>query len=228
MRKHLKKVIFLIILLAVIAGIHFSGVAGYLTLENLKENRYLLERTVERHYVPSVVLYILIYIGSSAFAVPDAFILTLAGGLLFHTFPGVIYVGVGATIGAILAFLFSRYLLGNWLQARYAGQLRQFNRELEQNGHLYLLTVRFIPLFPFFLINLLSGLTHIPLRTFVWTTFLGVLPASLIYTYTGSQLGTISSPHDLLSPRLLIAFGLLALLALSPLLWKKLRAMKRA
>jgi uncharacterized membrane protein YdjX (TVP38/TMEM64 family) len=135
-----------------------------------------------------------------------------------------VYVNVGATLGATFAFLFSRYILGRAIQAKYGAQLEKFNRELDENGHLYLLTVRFIPVFPFFLINILSGLTKIPLWTYVWTTSAGILPGSLVYTFAGSQLGTINSIGDLLTGRILVAFLLLAALTLTPLVLKKLRA----
>lgn len=228
MRPSVKHVIAALLLLALIAALHLSGVSGYLTLENLKRQQYVLEEAVHTHYLTSVLLYVLLYIVVTALAIPGGLVLTLAGGLLFHTFPGVVYVNVGATTGAVLAFLFSRHILGNWLQMRYRAQLDRFNRELSENGHLYLLALRLIPVFPFFLINILSGLTRISVTTFAWTTSLGIIPASLIYAFAGSQIGTIRSTGDLLSLRLLAAFALLALLALSPLVWKKLRAAKRA
>lgn len=224
MRRYLKQLILFLLFLAVIATLHWSGLGSYLSLDNLKEHRDMLARTVAAHYALSVMLYILLYIVITTFALPGALILTLAGGLLFRTFPGVIYVCTGATIGAVLAFLFSRHILGNWLQHRYAAQFQRFNRELAVNGHLYLLSVRLIPVFPFFLINFLSGLTRIPLRTFAWTTALGILPGSFIYTFAGNQLGTVASVKDLVSPRILVAFLLLALLTISPIIWKKVRA----
>ncbi len=227
-KKHLKRIIPLLLFLAVIAALRLSGLGDYLTLENLRKSRGILELAVKEHYALSVVLYILIYILTTAFAIPGALILTLAGGLLFHTFPGILYVCTGATAGAVLAFLFSRHVLGNWLQGRYAAQFARFNRELAVNGHLYLLTVRLIPVFPFFLINFLSGLTRIPLRTFAWTTALGILPGSFVYTFSGSQLGTIENLEDLVSWRILAALVLLALLTLSPVIWRKLREPKGA
>ncbi len=224
MRTHLKQIILLLIFVTVIAAIHLSGLSQYLTLDNLRKHKDMLQQVVYGHYALAVMLYVLLYIVITAFAIPGALILTLAGGALFHTFPGVLYVCLSATVGAVLAFLFSRYIVGNWLQAKYAANLGRFNRELAANGHLYLLTVRLIPVFPFFLINFLSGLTTVPLRTFAWTTAIGILPGSLIYAFAGSQLTTIASLEDLASPRILLAFGLLALLTLSPVIWNKVRA----
>jgi len=211
---------------AAIVVLRFSGLGEYLTLANLKEHRDVLERAVTTHYAVSVLLFILVYI-STCLAVPGALVLTIAGGFLFNTFPCVIYVIIGATSGAVLGFLLTRHVFGGWLQSRYEAQLRQFNRELERNASLYLLTVRLIPVFPFFLVNFLCGLTRLPLRTFTWTTVVGVLPAALVYTFAGSQAGAISSLNDLVSPRLLLALLCISLLTLSPLLWKKAKEWKQ-
>ena len=224
MRKYATQLIALCVLIAIIVAIRASGAGTYLTVENLRKHKELLEQLIRARYALSVFVYILIYLTSVAFSVPGATVLTLAGGFLFHLLPGIIYVIVGATLGATLAFLLSRYILGNAIQNKYVTQLERFNRELDENGHLYLLTIRFIPVFPFFLINILAGLTKTPLRTFVWTTAAGILPGSLVYTFAGSQLGTISSVGDLFAGRILVAFLLLATLSLVPLVLKKIRA----
>lgn len=227
MRTFTKQLLLVLLLIAIGAAVHLSGLSGYVTLESLKEHRGLLEQTVTRHYVLSVVLYVLFYI-LTALAVPGALILTVAGGVLFHTFPGVIYATIGATSGGVLAFLLSRYILGNWLQARYEPQFRQLNCDLKRYGHLYIMAVRLIPIFPFFLVNYLCGLTGLPLRTFTWATVAGIFPACLAYTFAGSQIGSISSLDDLVSSRLLLSFILLAFLALLPLIWRKLRGWRKA
>ena len=226
MRTSTKQPLLLLLLIAIVLAVHLSGLSGYFTFANLVEHRGLLEQTVAGHYLLSVLLYILLYI-VTALAVPGALILTVAGGVLFHTFPGLVYATIGATTGGVLAFLLSRYILGNWLQARYEAQFGQFNRELKQHGHLYLMTARLIPVFPFFLVNYLSGLTKLPLWTFTWATAAGIIPACLVYTFTGSQIGSISSPSDLVSPRLLLSFILLAFLALLPMLSKRLRVRRK-
>jgi uncharacterized membrane protein YdjX (TVP38/TMEM64 family) len=224
MRKYAAQLIALCVLIAIVVAIRLSGADSYLTVENLRKHKELLEQFISARYTLSVLVYMLVYLVSVAFSVPGATVLTLAGGFLFHLFPGVVYVVAGATLGATFAFLLSRYILGNTIQNKYGVQLQRFNRELDENGHLYLLTVRFIPVFPFFLINILSGLTKIPLWTYVWTTSVGILPGSLVYTFAGSQLGTINSVGDLLGSRILIAFLLLAALTLVPLVLKKIRA----
>ena len=176
MRKYAAQILALCVLIAIIVAIRLSGADSYLTVEDLRKHKELLEQFIDAHYALSVLVYILVYLVSVAFSVPGATVLTLAGGFLFHLFPGIVYVNVGATLGATFAFLFSRYILGNTIQNKYGVQLERFNRELEENGHLYLLTIRFIPVFPFFLINILSGLTKIRLWTYVWSTSIGILP----------------------------------------------------
>jgi uncharacterized membrane protein YdjX (TVP38/TMEM64 family) len=227
MRAYTKQLLLLLLLIAIIAAVHLFGFSRYLTSASLTEHRGLLEQTVTGHYVLSVLLYLLLYI-LTALAVPGALIITVAGGVLFHTFPGVVYATIGATTGGVLAFLLSRYILGNRLQTRYDAQFSRFNCELKQYGHLYLMAARLIPVFPFFLVSYLCGLTGLSLRTFTWATAAGIFPACLVYTFAGSQIGSISSPHDLVSPRLFLSFILLAFLCLLPMMSKKLRSWRKA
>lgn len=227
-RRRLKPAILLFVLIATIIAIRLSGQAGSFTMENLKQHQAVLEQAVHEHYGLAVACYIAVYAASTALAIPGALILTLAGGLLFHTFPGIIYVNIGATTGAILAFVFSRYIFRTWFQERYSYRLRGFNDDFEKNGYLYLLSVRLIPVFPFFLINVLSGLTTIPLLIFVWTTAVGILPGSLVYTYAGNQIGTLTSSREIMSAPVLLAFFLLALVVILPAIVKKLQSARRA
>ena len=133
---------------------------------------------------------------------------------------------ISATTGATLAFLFARYIAGQALQRKYGDKIAKFNDDLERNGWSYLLVLRFIPIFPFFLINIFAGLTKIPLRTFVWTTSLGIFPGSLIYAYAGQQLGTIKTVKDIFSRTILLAFLLLAALAVFPVIYNKVKKLK--
>ena len=227
MKSYKKKLLILLILIAVIATIRLTGVHRYLTFENLQTQKDILHGYVNQNYLLAVIIFMLIYAVSVAFSIPGATILTLAGGLVFGTVLGAIYVNVGATSGAIGVFIFARYLLGEKLQEKYAEKLAKFNNEIEINGYSYLLTLRFIPLFPFWMINLFAGLTKIPLRTYVWTTAIGILPGSLVYTYTGNQLNTINSVSDIFSWNILLAFVLLGLLALIPTILNHIKRKKK-
>ena len=227
MKPYQKKLLILLLLIIAIAAIRLTGVHRYLTFENLQTQKDILHGYVNQNYLLAVIIFMLIYAVSVAFSIPGATILTLAGGLVFGTVLGAIYVNVGATTGAIGVFIFARYLLGAKLQEKYADKLAKFNNEIEINGYSYLLTLRFIPLFPFWMINLFAGLTKIPLRTYAWTTAVGILPGSLVYTYTGNQLNTINSVKDIFSWNILLAFVLLGLLALIPTILNHIKRKKR-
>lgn len=227
MSKQKKRIIILTIFLAVIIAIRYSPVGTILTFDNLQQHRNALFAFVQDHYGLSVILFLLTYICTTALSIPGATILTLAGGFLFGTAIATVCINVGATTGATLAFLSARYLLGERLQERYQSQLLKFNAELEKNGSQYLLTLRFIPAFPFFLINFLSGLTKIPIKTFVWTTSIGIIPGTLVYTFAGKQIGSINSLSEILSTKVLVAFVLLALFAIMPVIINRIKGSKQ-
>lgn len=222
-----KRIIVALCIFALIILIRFSGLHNLLTFEILQQCRNQLLSITAEHYLLTAGIFIFIYIAVVALSIPGAAILSLAAGFLFG-FWGVLYVNIGATIGAILAFLVARYLIGDWLQKRYAEKLASFNKEIDENGYNYLLTLRLIPLFPFFLVNIFAGLTRIPLVTYAWTTMVGIAPASFIFIYAGCQLGSIDKSGDILSWQILVAFILFGLLALSPVFLKKLMKKKNS
>jgi uncharacterized membrane protein YdjX (TVP38/TMEM64 family) len=145
----------------------------------------------------------------------------LAGGFLFGAVLGTLFVNLGATTGATLAFLVSRYLLRDWVEQKFGKWLGPVQQGFSQNAFGYLMTLRLIPLFPFFVVNLVSGLTRMNVGTYVVATSLGIIPGSFVYAYAGRQLGTINSLKDIASPGVIGAFVLLGLLALVPNLYKK-------
>lgn len=218
-----KRIILLLIVLTTIVIVRYTGVDRYLTFETLQENKFRLQQVVSGHYLRSVAGYVLLYIVVVALSIPGATILTLSGGFLFGIIWGAVYVNIGATAGAALAFLFCRYVAGGWVQHKYGHKLHTFNRELEDNGYRYLLALRLIPVFPFFMINIFAGLTTISLRTFVWTTSVGILPGSLVYAFAGSQLNAIESVDDIFSAKIVGAFSLLALFVLFPVIINSMR-----
>lgn len=215
------KLVLAVVFLSAIGAFYFFDLMAYLSLDVLKANRDKLLTFTEDHYVSAVGLFILIYITQTAFSLPGATIMTLTGGFLFGSAWAALYVNVGATTGATLAFLAARYLLRDWVEARFGNRLEAFQAGFAKNAFNYLLTLRLIPLFPFFLVNLLSGLTRIKVGTYVAATALGIIPGSLAYTFAGRQLATINSLAELASPRLLLAFTILGLLFLMPVIYKK-------
>lgn len=221
-----KKIIFFIILIAVIMIMQLSPFRDLITVQNLKNFRLQLQATVRDNYYPSVLFFIAAYIIVTALSIPGATILTLAGGFLYGPLLTTLYVNLGATTGAVIAFLVVRHLMGNWVQDKYHRQLERFNEEMKKNGTSYLLTLRLIPAFPFFLINVLSGMTKVSARTFAWTTSVGIIPGTAAYAYAGRQIGSLNSLADILSARLITAFTVLALLAIFPALRNRFRTAK--
>ena len=215
-----KIVVVALFALAVGAFFYFD-LKQYLSLEALKANRDSLLAYTEAHYSRSVAIYILLYFLQTVFSLPGAAIFTVAGGFLFGSFVGTLYVNVAATSGAALAFLAARYLLRDWVERKFGDRLGPIQEGFAKNAFSYVITLRLVPLFPFFLVNLVSGLTRVRLGTFVAATSIGIIPGSFVYANAGRQLGTINSLSEIASPRVLGAFALLGLLALVPIVYRK-------
>jgi len=211
-----------LLLVALAAGYAASGLGDYLTFDKLREDRLLLLAYVEENYRPAVAIYILLYM-LTAFVVPGAIALSLIGGFLFGTVPGALYAIAGATLGAAAAFLSARSIAGDWIHRRHGDSLRSFNEEIARHGPNYLLVLRVVPILPFFLVNYLAGMTRLPLRSFLWTTSLGVTPGAFVYAFAGRKIGSIDRPGEILSAELLAAFLLLAAFALWPVIARFLR-----
>jgi len=213
-----KKFIVALIILGIIIVLQFLPITEWMSLTQLKAHRDYLQQVVSEHYLLSVICYISLYITAVAFSIPVGVLLTLAGGFLFGVIAGLFYANIGATLGATISFLLVRYLIGKTIQQKYAAQLAKFNKVMKLYGKNYLLVIRFIAVIPFFLVNILVGLTNLSLWTFIWTTAIGILPGSLVYTFAGQQLNEIESLRDIFSFNILLAFFFLALLALLPII----------
>jgi uncharacterized membrane protein YdjX (TVP38/TMEM64 family) len=200
----------------------------FLTLESLKANRQTLLEYYAANKLFMVAGFMVLYIVQTALSLPGAAILSLAAGAIFGSIMGTVYANIAATLGATLAFLVTRYLLRDLVQNRFGGKLEGMNRELEQRGFAYLLFLRLVPLFPFFLINLAAGLTRLPLRTFFFATMLGIIPGGFVYVNAGASLAGIDSLSGIASPRVLGSFALLGLFALIPVLYNKFKSRKVA
>ena len=218
-----KKMVLFLGFVVGVTVLRFSMIGELLTLENVRRSRDLLASTARDHPLVSALSFIASYVLVAGLSIPGAALLTMAGGVVFGTIVAAVYVNIGATLGATLAFLVARYLAGEWVQAKYGDKLEGFNRELDRNASSYLLGLRLAPVFPFFLINILSGLTRVHLGTFVWTTSLGIIPGSLLYSYAGRQLGSINSAQQVFSGPVIIAFSGLALFALLPALIDRIK-----
>ncbi len=222
------KLIVLALFVAAIGAFFYFDLGRYLSLDALKANRDALLAFTDANYATSVAIFIVSYCVFVAFSLPGAVFFTLAGGFLFGSVIGTLYVNLGATSGSTLVFLASRYLLRDWVEAKFGSRLEPFQKGFAKNGFNYLMTLRLIPIFPFFIVNLLCGLTRVSLGTYVLATAIGIIPASFIYAYAGRQLGTINSLREIASPNVLTAFTLLGLLALVPIAYQKFTAKKAA
>ena len=216
-----KRLVVAIIFILLVIGARSLGLGAYLNLEELKRNREFLLLYVEQHYYSAVLLYIFSYIAITSLLLPFAALFTVAGGYLFGTVPGALYTNIGATIGGTIAFLAVRYFFGSYVQERYARQLQTFNRELEQGEVSYLLAIHFIAVIPFSVVNMILGMTKVSLWRFIWTTSLGILPGSLVFSFAGRQLATITKFSDIFTWKVFLAFALLAVLAMVPIFMKR-------
>jgi uncharacterized membrane protein YdjX (TVP38/TMEM64 family) len=218
-----KKILLLAVVAAATASFFIFDLGQYVTLESLKANKGRLDDLHSRYAVLFVVAYVAIYILQTALSLPGATILTLAGGALFGSLWGTLYVNIGATVGATLAFLVARFLLRDWVVEKFGSRTEALDRGLRESGLSYLLFLRLVPLFPFWLINLTSGITGLPLRTYVIGTMFGIMPGSFVFANAGASLTTIDSLSGIASPRVIGSFVLLGLFALVPTVYQKIR-----
>lgn len=216
-----KKIILIAILLTLGVGFFAFDLNQWLTLENLKAGQAQFAQWQQQSPVLVGLAFTLLYILVTGLSLPGAAIMSLAAGALFGLLWGTVIVSFASSIGATLAFLVSRYLLHDWVQGRFGERLQAINRGVEQEGAFYLFALRLVPLFPFFIINILMGLTRIKTWTFYWVSQLGMLAATVVYVNAGTQLAQIESLGDILSPGLVLSF---VLLGIFPLLAKKVLA----
>jgi uncharacterized membrane protein YdjX (TVP38/TMEM64 family) len=205
------KTIFLVIIAVSISAFFAFDLQHYLTLDSLKAQQAGIDQYRQAQPLLTVALYAALYIAVTALSLPGAAILTLAGGAVFGVFWGTLIVSFASSIGATLAFLAARFLLRDWVKARFSARLQAIDEGIERDGALYLFTLRLVPVFPFFLINLAMGLTPIKTRTFYWVSQVGMLAGTVVYVNAGTQLAKIDSLSGILSPALLGSFALLGL-----------------
>ncbi len=222
----MKKFILILVIAGVVLGFFIFDLDQLLTLQNIKTRQ--AEFLALRNSAPVMVslVFFALYVAVTALSLPGAVIMTLAAGGLFGLAWGFVLVSFASTIGATLAFLVSRYLLRNWVQQRFGDRLEPINRGMAEEGALYLFSLRLVPIFPFFLINILMGLTPIRTLTYCWVSQVGMLAGTLVYINAGTQLAGIDGLQGILSPGLLLSFALLGifpLIASKINLWLKRR-----
>lgn len=222
MKKRLLIALGIFILFIVFLAIaRLAGFGMFFSLDSIQRQRILIAAWTQQHYIAAVFLYMLIYLLAAALAMPGVALLIITGGFLFGPVQTTLYTVISGTLGAIALFLATRYFFGFLVQKYYQQQLTTLHDHLMHYGIFYILWARLIPVFPFFLTNILAALMPISLLAFIITTAIGIIPVVFLYAYAGRQLMHIHSVRDVFSLKLLIAFSILATLSLLPLLMRK-------
>ena len=212
--------------IAVVIVLFFGFDLGrYFSLDALKAQQAAIETFRTQQPWLTATLYFALYVAVTALSLPGAALMTLAGGAVFGLWWGTLIVSFASSVGATLAFLVSRFLLRDWVAGRFGERLTAIDAGIKREGAFYLFTLRLVPVFPFFVINLLFGLTAMKARTFYWVSQLGMLAGTVVYVNAGTQLAKIDSLAGIVSPGLLISF---ALLGVFPLIANKIVAVVRA
>jgi len=209
-----RKWLLLAVLLAVALAVWQSGLLPDMSLSALKARQAELDTYVAAQPLLAALAFFAVYVLATAVSLPGAVILTLAAGALFGLVEGLLLVSFASSIGATLAMLASRFFFRDSLRKRYGARLTEFDRGMDRDGAYYLFTLRLVPVVPFFLINLLAGMTALPAWRFYWVSQLGMVPGTIAFIYAGTQLARIATPADVLSPGLLAAFALLGVMPL--------------
>lgn len=206
------------LVLALVAAYLLFDLGRFLDLAYLKDVHERAVSLVHEHPVRATVIFFLGYVAVAAASLPGAAVMTLAAGAVFGLLWGLVVVSFASSVGATLAMLIARKVLGETVQQRFADQLESVNRGLERDGGFYLFSIRMVPLFPFFVVNLVMGLTPMRTWTFYWVSQVGMLPGTFVYVFAGTQLAAVDRVSDVLSPGMIAA---LSLLGLFPLLARK-------
>jgi uncharacterized membrane protein YdjX (TVP38/TMEM64 family) len=224
-KKTLNKLIIVAFIISAVAAFKIFGLGDYLTLSYLKESQERFTEMYRAHRLPVIGAYLGAYVIVAALSLPGAALMSIAGGALFGLWVGTFVVSFASAIGATVACFVSRFILRDWVARRFKDWFVVVDEGIAREGTFYLFTLRLIAIIPFFVINLVMGLTKMPLRTFYWVSQVGMLPATVVFVNAGKELGRIDSLSDILSPGLLVSF---ALLGIFPLATKKLLAFYRA
>ena len=226
----LRRLVPLAVLAAAVAAAFGLGLHDTLSFETLRENRGLLIGFVESNFALSLAAFVAVYGLAIAVSLPGGAILTISAGFLFGPWLGTVAAVTGATLGATAVFLIARTALGEALRAKAGPALKKMQGGFQENALSYLLVLRLVPLFPFWLVNLVPAFLGVPLRTYVVATVLGIVPAGFVFAFAGAGLGSVFdsaesfSPAAVLTPEVIAALCGLAVLSLVPVGYKKLKA----
>ena len=221
-KKIINKIVIACVIVLGIVAFRYFNLGQYLSLEYIKASQEKFQALYLGNRLLVVATYMGIYIAVTALSLPGAAVLTLAGGGLFGLAVGTVVVSFASTIGATLACLVSRFLLREWVQNKFGDKLATVNQGIEKEGAFYLFSLRLVPIFPFFVINLLMGLTRMRLFTFFWVSQIGMLAGTIVYVNAGKELAKIDSLAGILSPGLLLSF---VVLGFFPIAVKKILAL---
>ena len=219
MKDNLAKVILLAGIGVIISTFFILDFDKYLTFDYLKQIKNSLIYYNSNFPLKTAGIFFIIYITLTSVSLPAAGILTIASGVIFGLLWGTIIVSIAGPIGATIAFLASRFLFRDIIQSKFSEKLVYINKGIENNGKTYLLTLRLVPIIPFFILNLLMGLTAFPVISFCLVSFVGMLPITILFVNAGTQIATINSPADILSLQVIASF---LLIGIFPLLARKL------
>ena len=224
----LKRLIPLVILLGGLATFFGFGLDRYISFDALRDNREVLLGLVEQYGLLASLVYMATYATVVAFSLPGGAVLSITGGFLFGAVWGTVHIVLSATLGATLLFLIAKTSLGDPLRARAGPWLQKMQAGFQENALSYLLVLRLVPLFPFFVVNLVPAFLGVALSTYVLGTFIGIIPGAFVYASVGAGLGSLFaaggafSAKGILTPQILVALVGLAVLALIPVVYKKL------
>ncbi len=206
---------------------YFLGPDDSLNLEWLKDNQKPLETFYQTNGMTVIVGFVSLFLLIGLFLLPGATLLSVFSGAVFGLPLGPLLVSLGSTLGAVLAFFVARFILRNWVEEKFGERLNPIHEGLCKNDIHYMLVLRLVPLFPFFLVNIAMGVSPISWKVFMVGTLLGKLPATWIYANAGSHLASLQSLSDITSPRVLGALTLLSLLILTPVIYKQIQKQKK-
>lgn len=225
----LKRMLPLAVLLAGLVLFFALGLNRYVTLDALSENRQALLAWVDQNGITAGLTFVAVYAAATAFSIPGGAVLTIAGGFLFGIAVGALYVVVGATLGATALFLAARTALREPLRARAGPAIKKMEAGFHKDAVSYMLVLRLVPIFPFWLVNIVPALIGVPLGVYVATTFFGIIPGTVVYSSLGNGLGAILDAGEeinlglVFEPEILLPLMGLALLSLVPVVYKRLK-----